>query len=260
MPAPGNRGLHYGDGLFETLLCLHGRPLRWALHLARLRAGCERLGITPPTEDRLLALVQPLAREDGVVKLILTRGGEGRGYAAEAVAAPDLLALARPLPADRLRQQQEGIHARWCHARLARNPLLAGLKHLNRLEQVLARAEWHGHEIHEGLMLDSDGGVIEGVSSNLFIVQGGALLTPVLDQAGVAGVMRAAVMRAAATLGLPCHELRLTPAQVLHAEEVFATNAVSGLRPVRRLGRRLWPEPVLARRLQALLAAEEARA
>jgi 4-amino-4-deoxychorismate lyase len=256
MLAPGNRGLHYGDGLFETLLCLRGRLLRWPLHLSRLHAGCDRLGILPPSEEQLLMQIQSLACRDGVVKLLLTRGGEGRGYVVDTGAAPELLATARPLPVDRLRQQQ-GISARWCHIRLAHNPVLAGIKHLNRLEQVLARAEWQGGGIEEGLMLDSQGWVVEGVSSNLFVVQDGELLTPRLDLAGVAGVMRAAVMQAASALGIACRESRLSPVQVLQADEAFVTNAVMGMRPLRRLGRRCWPEPSLTRRLQALLAHED---
>ena len=144
---------------------------------------------------------------------------------------------------------------RLCDLRLGAQPALAGLKHLNRLEQVLARAEWTDPAIAEGLLLDNNGAVIEGTQSNLFAVIGDRLLTPVLDEAGVAGVMRAWILEWAALFGLNWEEARLTRSDVLEARELFLSNSLIGVWPVRSLAGRRLPERGIARELIACLRA-----
>lgn len=200
--AVSDRGLLYGDGLFETVLVDHGRAVLWPFHLARLELGCERLALPMPEVD---LLAQELARVASgrlrcVVRISLTRGEGERGYRPVA-STPTRIVAVFPAPRQDPRLLRPGVRVRWCETRLGRQPRLAGLKHLNRLEQVLARAEWDDEDIFEGLMSDSDGAVIGATAANLFIVRRGQLLTPALDQAGVAGTCRAWILR-----GSPCNE------------------------------------------------------
>ncbi len=232
----GNRGLHYGDGLFETIAVRHGQPLHWERHLLRLQRGCERLGIPTPAADILADEARQVSdgHDRAVVKLILTRGGTRRGYRAEESVAASRIWRAHPWPDYPSRHGLDGVAVRICRTPLARQPRLAGIKHLNRLEQVLARAEWQ-QEYEEGMMLDTDGNVIEGVSSNLFAVQRGVLITPSLDQCGVEGVTRGRVLEAAHQLGWPARVQPLRVNELLAADEVFLTNTLIGIWPVRRV-------------------------
>lgn len=242
-----DRGLAYGDGLFETIAFHAGQAPLWRGHMARLRRGCRRLGLAVPDPALLWSEARGLAGDRAVVvKLILTRGS-GRGYAPPVPAAPRRVLLRLPLPALPARLYRDGLRLRWCRLRLAPQPALAGLKHLNRLEQVLARAEWRDARIDEGLCLDADGHLVCATAANVFIVRDGVLLTPLLDRCGVAGVARAALL-ARARRWLPVREQRLWRADVDGADEVFLSNAVRGVMPVRMIGRRRYrPGPVAAR-------------
>lgn len=232
-----DRGLHYGDGLFETMLLRTGR-VRWLdEHWRRLQAGCTRLSIPCPPLDLVRQEIDELGTAaDGVIKLIVTRGAGGRGYAPPpAVAATRILAL-YPLPEPRSFE----VSARWCNVRLGRNPQLAGIKHLNRLEQVLAQLEVTAAGVDEGLMLDAAGELVSAVAGNVFVVRAGRLLTPDLRHCGVKGVMRAQVLRIAAELGIAVRETALQPQELSTADEVFLTNAVRGLRPLVALDAQRW--------------------
>lgn len=267
-----DRGLAYGDGLFETIAFRAGRAPLWSGHMARLARGARRLGLAAPAAAGLLAQARQLAGDDDcLVKLMLSRRG-GRGYAPASVAGcgdtaaavgttgrpgadPVRCILVRhPLPQVPAHVYRDGLRLRWCRLRLAAQPRLAGIKHLNRLEQVLARAEWHDPQIDEGLLRDADGRVIGATAGNLFIVCKGQLLTPRIDRCGVAGVARAWLL-ARARRWLPVDETELDRAWVESADEVFLSNAVRGVMPVARIGRRrLQPGPV-TRRLGYTLAA-----
>jgi 4-amino-4-deoxychorismate lyase len=148
----------------------------------------------------------------------------------------------------------EGVEVRFCRSRLGINPSLAGVKHLNRLEQILARAEWPLGGVREGLMLDTDGHVAEGTMTNLFLAKPGALITPKLDLCGVAGVMRALVFEAAGELGLTIEETRILPDELYAADELFLTNSVVGVWPVRRLEDRTFPVGPVTREVSRWLA------
>ena len=146
-----------------------------------------------------------------------------------------------------------GVDARVCDLRLGWQPRLAGIKHLNRLENVLARNEWCDPAIREGLLLDHAGNVIEGTMSNLLIIDQGRVLTPVLDRCGVAGVMREMLLEAAFDLQLPIEIRALSLDDVLQADEVGLCNSLIGLWPVKSLGTRRWQEFAQLRRLQLAL-------
>ena len=252
---PADRGLQYGDGLFETMAIRDGRVRFFDWHLERLADGARRLALRLPDREELRAQVMRTRPEGaGVVKLIVTRGVGGRGYRAEAGIGPTLVTAGYDWPAWPASAWTDGIRLRYCSTRLARNPALAGIKHLNRLEQVLARGEWDDERIAEGLMLDDLGQVICGTQSNLFAVVGGEIVTPPVDQCGVAGIMRRAFRdwshdhAAAVIVGA------LRPEDLAAASELLVTNALIGAWPVRELAGRSVPPGSLATRFNAWLA------
>lgn len=237
-----DRGLAYGDGVFRTLRTHAGQPLWWRDHYAKLVADCEALMLDCPGEAGLHAEVCKVAEaEQGVVKIVLTRGTGTRGYAPPAGQACTRIVMSAPLPAYARADAPDAITARWCTLRLARQPRLAGIKHLNRLENVLARAEWNDPAIFEGLLCDDSGAVIGGVMSNLLVARNDELLTPDLSQCGVAGVARMRLLRAAERRGIPAHIGRLSAAAILAADEVMICNSVIGVRRVARLDDMTWP-------------------
>jgi 4-amino-4-deoxychorismate lyase len=243
-----DRGLNYGDGLFETMLLKHGRVRLLDAHLARLTLGCRRLGIECPDVAVLLDEVERVCagKEAGIVKLVLTRGAAARGYRPSADAAVTrIVALHQPPAA-----ASSSIQVRWCDMRLSRNPALAGMKHLNRLEQVLAQREWSDPQIEEGFMLDSESELVCGTASNIFIVRGNELATADLRYCGIRGVMRDEVLRVAAKLKIAAHEQPLWPEDLQTAHEVFVTNSVHGLRSVIALDQQTWPRGPVTQALQ----------
>ncbi len=252
---PLDRGLQYGDGLFETIAVHDGRARFLAAHLERLAEGARRLALPSPDPEHLagqIAAAWPDRR--GVVKLVWTRGPAGRGYRPPAHPEPTCIAAGFAWPEWPASAWSEGVRVRYCRIRLGNNPVLAGIKHLNRLEQVLARAEWDDEHIAEGLMLDTMGQVISGTQSNMFAVVAGRLVTPALDQCGVAGVMRRAVCGWAADRGNEVAECSLRPEALETATEIFVTNALIGAWPVRELAGRQLPPGPLAAQFNAWLA------
>lgn len=236
-----DRGLAYGDGVFRTVRTQDGQPLWWRDHYAKLAADCAALMLSCPDAGVLHAEICRVAEaEAGIVKIVLTRGAGARGYALPSAQAATRIVFSASLPAHAQADAPDAIVARWCTLRLARQPRLAGIKHLNRLENVLARAEWTDPTIVEGLLCDDLGAVIGGVMSNLLIARNGELHTPDLGECGVAGVARARLLRAAPRLGIPIHIERLLPAAILAADEVMLCNSIVGVRRVARLDTTTW--------------------
>lgn len=251
LPA-NDRGCLYGDGVFRTLRVSGGRPRWWDEHLAKLCQDAQRLGIACPADAiwaaDAAALLDP--HTEGALKLVLTRGAGPRGYRPPADCQPNRVVSLAPLP-DHVRKPTARL--RLCGLRLGEQPCLAGIKHLNRLEQVLARMEWDDPDIDEGLLLDTAGRVISAVSGNLFIHLDGELLTPRLDRCGVAGVTRARVLSAAVRLGLPVREADIRLEQVNAAAELMLTNSLVGVWPVARLEDRVWNDHPIALALRTAL-------
>ncbi len=247
-----DRGLQYGDGLFETLEIYQGQPLFWPLHIQRLIEGCQRLGMPEPDLALLEQEALQLSKncQHGVLKVMITRGCGGRGY--RPPEHPDvtrLLAL-HPWPEYSDSLSRQGINLIFCRTRLGLNPDLAGLKHLNRLEQVLARNEWRQDDIHEGLMSTIHGEIIEGTMTNVFFISDNVLFTPSLEQAGVKGIVRSLIMQLAEQLSIPCRETPVNAGRLLAADEIFVTNSIIGLWPVKQLEETLFSPGPLTRRLQ----------
>lgn len=236
-----DRGLAYGDGVFRTLATRDGQPIWWRDHYAKLAADCAALTLTCPDEAGLRAEACRVAEAGaGVVKIIVTRGVGARGYALPAGENATRVVSSSSLPPYAEATATDDIVARWCTLQLSRQPRLAGVKHLNRLENVLARAEWDDPAIFEGLLCDDSGAVIGGVMSNLVIARDGELATPDLSACGVAGVARARLLRAASRLGIRTRVERLSRADILAADEVMICNSVFGVRRVARLEEKTW--------------------
>lgn len=235
--AATDRATHYGDGLFETLAVRDGRVEFLDAHLQRLSAGAQRLGIPMPDAELWRADIRALlvGRQQAVLKLLLSRGSGGRGYLAPDAPVVTRLVMLYPWPVHPLEHVEQGVRLRVCDTRLARQPQLAGLKHLNRLEQILARREWDEADIQEGLMLDTQDRVVEGTMSNLFWLKGDTLHTPDLSDCGVQGIMREQVMKLAPQLAMSVATGAYPLAHVQDADGVFLTNSVIGLWPVRQL-------------------------
>ena len=241
------RGIAYGDGVFETMRVDRGTVAWWDAHWQRLSRGAERLHLVLPALEQARAQAADLFVDggDGVLKLLLTRGGGGRGYSVSKAAAP-LWMLSRSAMPPEFPQQGMALHI--CRTRLATQPALAGLKHCNRLEQIIARAECDEAGADEGLMLDMEGNVVSATAANLFVLQGRQWLTPQVDRCGIAGVCRQHLLAL-----LDAREQQLSMQDLEAAEAIFLCNAVRGILPVARIGGREWaPHPEVANARQAL--------
>lgn len=238
-----DRGLAYGHGLFESLYFHQGElPLKQR-HVQRLCTDALTLGIClNPTQigaylDSFLADLRAVPVNQGVVKLIVTAGAGGRGYQSPSSLSPLVICQYAQFDATEARaQRQQGIKLWRCSYRLPLNPALAGIKHLNRLDQVLARREWSSAEYADGLMLSADGLVIEATAANLFARTDRGWVTPALDMAGVAGVMRALLQEdlfVAAAMPLAVESLSLGDLE--RASEIFLCNSVRGIVPVTQI-------------------------
>ena len=237
MISSDDRGLHYGDGLFETISSVDGQPRWLARHLARLRLGCQKLGIAMPEQALLQAEIATAAAGQSrcLVKVIVTRGvATVRGYRPSGAEVPTLVVQLYPWLAPAAGRFTVDVSP----VRLGENPLLAGLKHLNRLEQVLAQQQAGIAGVSETLMRASSGGVICGSMSNLFLCEAAALITPGLEQCGVAGIMRSLVIDAARALAMPLQVEAVSPERLQAAPAAFVTNVRLGLKAIDNLGRR----------------------
>lgn len=229
-----DRGFNYGDGVFETIAVHHKKLHYWTAHYHRLKMSCERLGIKSPEEKTLLADIAQLAfyATSSVIKIIITRGQGGRGYSSEGTSEPNVVISNNPWPLFVESYQQQGIKVRLCEHRLIINPALAGIKHLNRLDQVLARNEWHNDEYQEGLMLDQDDNLLEGISTNVFVKIDQQWITVPNKVCAVDGVMRAAVLRNAGKAGINIDQRMITYSDLSNIKEMFVTNSIWGIVPV----------------------------
>jgi 4-amino-4-deoxychorismate lyase len=229
-----DRGLAYGDGVFETVLANNGKCLLWDRHLERLKKSLEQLQIATDELNNLYPVLKPYLPPEAeqVVKIIVTRGNSQRGYAVEADSTPNTLIYITEKPKPVQDWAKIGARAVFCKTRLAYQPSLAGLKHLNRLEQILARLELTGHDLQEGIMRGQQGEVVEGIMHNLFFVKNSELFTPDLSQCGVAGIMRTFIIENCQQLGLPLHIGEVSVEQLLAADEIFLSNSINVIWPI----------------------------
>ncbi|QTR49212.1 aminodeoxychorismate lyase [Candidatus Thiothrix anitrata] len=248
-----DRGLLYGDGVWETLAILDGRPLRLNWHLERLQQGLQALAIPSPDMTQWLTEILKACRgrDSAVLKLIVTRGQGMRGYNPRDCCNPTRIVQVTPRNTYPASYVQQGIRLALCETRLAQQPRLAGFKHLNRLEQVLARAEFDS-DFQEGLVRDTAGNVIEGTMSNVFLIQAdSSVVTPALSQCGVAGVMRRVVLQALHEWGIPCRIGSLSLDDMHSSQAIFMTNSLIGIWPVREFMGKTYPVVPLISALHA---------
>jgi 4-amino-4-deoxychorismate lyase len=257
-----DRGLQYGDGVFETMLVRNGIPRFLDAHRERMRRGLVRLGIPFPASEELPAEIEraaAMAPPLAVLKIIVTRGSAPRrGYAPPArTIARRIVALwpNEPLASDLL---ERGVTLNVASLRVPESSPFPGLKHLNRLENVLAAAEAVAGQEFDVLLLDTAARLVSGTACNLFLVKGGEILTPRVDRVGIAGVMRAVVMREAPLLGIGARELDLSLDDVNAADGMFITNARIGVVPVRRVREHLFDMTDIATRLRQRIEALDA--
>lgn len=225
----------YGDGVFETMLAVGTRIHHWRYHWARLNNSCQRLAIVAPEREvlcqqlhtELVAQNNPFS----VVKLLVSRGKGLRGY--RSVPEQPCFVQFSITPHAFSQKLYQGLNVRVCQTRLAAQPLLAGMKHCNRLEYLLARREPDETLFDEGLLLDYDNQLIEGLISNVFLMKNQKIITPALDKAGVAGTMRAYLLEALPSKGYSMTEKPLSMADVADADAAFWSNATNGIMPIR---------------------------
>lgn len=255
---PLDRGFAYGDGVFRTMRIRSGRVLHWAKHYAKLYEDCARLGIPCPSPDVLVGELQHVAEShpNGVGKVIVTRGASGRGYGMPAQCRPTRVVASFPYAPAVSSSVLAGVQVRWCRTPVTEQPALAGAKHLNRLDSVLARSEWTDPDIAEGLMLDRDGRVVSGTMSNVFVLEGKRLATPRLEVAGVAGMQRARLMSLCRQDGLDSVEERIGRERLLAADAVYLTNSVIGLWWIARIEDRVWSKHPITARLVARIESD----
>lgn len=248
-----DRGLAFGDGVFETVRLRQARPEAWPLHWERLSRSLAALGL-PAVSCK--ALEQDFAvlglPQNGVLKLLLTAGSSPGGYARPA--RPQIrrmVGVSEHLP----QWPAQGVSLYDCRTRLASQPSIAGIKHLCRLEQVLARAEWHDERYHDGLMRDQAGRIIETTCANLLLYRAGEWLTPALDDSGVAGIMRQRIICHLAQRGETVSECDLDDTALRAADEVLLVNSIRGIASLRCFKDQIWAQGPRCRQLQQALAA-----
>lgn len=242
--ATTDRGFSYGDGVFETIRVSGGKALLLQRHISRMKLGVIRLKIhlNQSFIDALLSEIYMLCDDvdEAFIKVIISRGSGGRGYRYGTELRPTRVVMRVEAPSYPSTLFIQGAELFACTTRLGSNPQLAGIKHLNRLEQVLARNEWQD-EFVEGLVCDQHGYLVEGTMSNLFLVRGESLITPLLDRCGVAGVVRSVIIDAAAKHGVKLSEQRLNVDDLRQADGAFMTNSGFGVLPISRFDGRAIP-------------------
>ncbi len=253
-----DRSAQYGDGLFETVAIRGRKPRFWDDHMARLQMGCEKLGIEPPSVAAVRADADAAihsmesAADFATLKIIVSAGSGPRGYGRRPGTRPTIrvgIFPGQPLPVS---HYQEGVEVRICATRLAIQPQLAGIKSLNRLEQVLGRSEWDDETVFEGLMLDTDTRLICGTMSNVFITTQAVLITPAITRCGVSGIMRQQVIGWLEDAGIACDVRDFEIDELRMTDEVFLSNSQFGILPVRRCREFHWSVGPITRQVMAL--------
>lgn len=256
-----DRGLNYGDGVFRTMKMRNGLPVSWPFHYQKLVADCAAIGIVCPSAELLMADLQKLFEKElfaenthQVAKIIITRGEGERGYAPPKITIPTRVVIKSGLPAYAQNCYEQGVSLHVCDTRLASQPKLAGIKHLNRLENVLARMEWRDEVIFDGLLLDDTGNVIECTMSNVFARFGDELLTPDLSQCGVSGITRQRILGLGSVLDLRTGVQVITLEQLLQADEIIICNSLFGAFQVTQINTQIWPCQHLAQKIRTIIA------
>ena len=237
--AADDRGLQFGDGIFETMTWENGGILHWRHHTKRIEKSLKALLIEPVKRQLLKQEIAQAVSESGlnkaVVKCILTRGRGGRGYGAVIDGTPQRVISVHPFPD--LSAHREGIAIGVSKVQIAHQPMLAGMKHLSRLEYVMAKQDCLQQGYFECVLCDVQQQVVEATTSNVFAIKGRTLVTPAIEQAGVAGVAREVLIGVANRLNYKVDVVKnLAFSSLGEYDELFLSNAVMGYVPVARCG------------------------
>ena len=259
--SPLDRGFAYGDGVFRTMVIRSGLPVNWPLHYQKLVADCAAIGIVCPSAELLMSdFLQLFSIEDidsekqEVAKIMITRGEGERGYKPPAVTTPTRVIIRSAMPQYVKESYTGGVQLHVCNTRLSSQVKLAGVKHLNRLENILARMEWRDEGIFDGVLLDQQGNVIECTMSNIFARFDKVLVTPDLSECGVAGITRQRICDVSSALNLTAEVAPLSLSRMLQADELFICNSLYGAFQVSKIGGTTWAPQALAKTFRNLLS------
>jgi 4-amino-4-deoxychorismate lyase len=255
-----DRGFSYGDGVFRTMRVRNGLPVSWPFHYQKLVADCAVIGIVCPSAELLMSDFQKLFEQELflddsnlVAKIIITRGEGERGYAPPVITVPTRVLIKSNLPRYSAAHYEQGVQLHVCDTKLAAQPKLAGIKHLNRLENVIARMEWRDESIFDGLMMNDANQVIECTMSNIFVRFGKQLITPDLSKCGVAGITRQRILGLSSVLDLVVSTEEITLGQLLEADEMLICNSLYGAFQVTKIANITWPQQTLAEKIRNIV-------
>lgn len=252
-----DRGLAYGDGLFETIRVIDNKIPLFEYHLDRFQKGVQALQLGSPSglKSQFTRYIEQSLKDvagHALIKVIVTRGSGGRGYTAPDESNPNFVIQVFDLPEFESANYLEGVSVKLCAHRLAHQSVLAGIKHLNRLDQVLASQELENEQ--EGLVFDTDDNVIEGIKSNLIIFEGDDVVTPRLDRCGVRGTLRQYLISNAKALGFQVQEQDISRQQLLDAQGAVLVNSLFGCWPVKEINGKAFSNDARCGTIQQLLA------
>ena len=242
-----DRGLSYGDGLFETMSWSYLDDEKfvgvefWDRHIERIKQGCSITKIKFPSTEILRNYKEKILNEclkkgikNGVLKILITRGVGGRGYKFEREIVPTVIFLSFPSREINKKTLNTGVKLRFCEFPIFENLMLAGLKHLNRMDSVMARSEWDD-EFFDGVMLDNSGNIIDGTMTNVFFSRNKVLYTPIIKKSGINGIMRQVVIDNAKSFFKEVREIEIKKKTISTFDEMFVTNSVIKILPVTHL-------------------------
>ena len=245
--SPFDRAFQYGDGIFRTFVVDNKKALLWKYHYKKIVADCLAMKITPPKENDLLSDIRSLfkSKNKSVGKFIISRGSSERGYKFNEDITHNRFLIKTKMPSYPKEYFKIGVNLYVCKQKL--NPsILSGVKHLNRLENIMARREWKGDRYVDGILLDQNGHVIECVSSNIFMRIGKTIYTPKITHVGIKGVTRELIIKISAQLGFKIKEITFDLNKLLASDEVFITNSLFGVLQVKKIKNKSWQHQELA--------------
>jgi len=245
--SPFDRAFQYGDGIFRTFLVDNKKPRHWKSHSKKIIEDCRAIKITPPKESALLSDIQLLfkTKKKAVGKFIISRGVSERGYKFNSTITHNRFLIKTKMPVYPKEYFKFGVDLHVCKQKL--NPsVLSGVKHLNRLENIMARQEWNSDRYADGILLDQDSNVIECISSNIFIRIGKTIYTPKMSHVGIKGVTRELFIKIGLKLGFRIKEAIFGLDKLLKSDEVFITNSLFGVLQVRKIKNKVWQHQKLA--------------
>lgn len=232
------RGLAYGDGIFTTAKIVNGTIVLLDKHIERLRLGCQKLKLKAPVMADLTVQLQSVAKvyAHAVLKVMITAGSGGRGYSRKGLSdnATNVIIMVSDFPGHYEKLAQHGICLGDSKQHIATSPMLAGVKHLNRLEQVLLRAELDERVEDDLIVTNYRGEVIEVTSSNIFFYLNGQLCTPDLSTSGVDGIIRQTILAKYPQIKICQTEL----SELKKAQAIFICNSLMGIMPVKTYNNR----------------------